>query len=212
MYLSSRLTTSHICFHVHDSTAGIICSPQNVDLFGIFCNIIQQFPIIERTLEGNSSRKLGVVGSAFDIQNGSALLTVFAPTNKAFERLVLPDNINIMNYNDFTMEEKDVVRIIVNNHIYGNGMAKSFDDLVCNDRIKMHNGQYTQTRCYTNNKSITQKFQIGSASSAFGEDNDDAVLSLYAPKIIGRDVLARNGIVHAVNNVIVPNLEGFVSR
>jgi len=174
--------------------------------------MIQQFPAIENMLDGNYRRKLGVVGiGRAESQGDSQLLTLFAPTDKAFKRLVLPDEINTMDFGDLkTKEERMVAMKIINNHIFGRFI--SFHDLECNDVIRMRNGQQTQTRCYTNNRLIIQKFQIGSASSAFGEDIDNVVLSLNAPKIIGKDVKASNGILQAVKNVIMPDLEGFVTR
>jgi uncharacterized surface protein with fasciclin (FAS1) repeats len=197
---------------LYDSIAGIICNPENADAFSIFCSIIKQFPAIFNTLDGDSRRKLGVVGTGrTDVQGDNELLTVFAPTDKAFGRLVLPEDIEIMDFGALkTKEERIVAMKIVNNHIFG--MFKSFNDLECNDMIRMRNGQQTQTRCYTNARSVIKKFQIGSASSAFGEDKDNAVLSSKAAKIIGMDVRASNGILQAVNNVVIPDLEGYVTR
>jgi len=81
-------------------------------------------------------------------------------------------------------------------------------DLVCNNKVKMMNGIETQTRCTTiinrQRKEQSLTYQVGTGSPCFGDENADVVLSRFDAKIVSGDVQASDGILHAINRVILP--------
>lgn len=104
-------------------------------------------------------------------------LTVFAPNNAAFEAIadVLP-----------SLTEEEVVTILLYHAVQGVVLA---EDLVCDSQVEMIDGLFTETQCLDDG-SI---FQVGTGNSA-----------LNAPRIIAVDIEACNGVVHVVDNVILP--------
>jgi len=179
----------------------IICDAQNAEFFGILCDIIQQLPEIESRLGDGVGRKLKGGGNVMD---DSERFTVFAPTNEAFRRLKLPFDVES---EEFTTEEKRILHRIVRYHVLANNKVLSFDELDCNGMLQTLNGEKIQTRCSTNKKLRIQKFQVGNASSAFDGPSDGFVLGKREPKIVSKNIIASNGILHAIDNVILPNLD-----
>jgi uncharacterized surface protein with fasciclin (FAS1) repeats len=62
------------------------------------------------------------------------------------------------------------------------------DDLKCGESVHMTNGEDTSTRC--KNGSFFQKGE--------GNTKDDM------PEIVGPDILACNGVIHVIDEVILP--------
>jgi len=150
-------------------------------------------------------------------------ITMFAPDNEALNNLLrrniqdlfnanrpevvayfggMEINIidNIARINDFIFS--DVGRVILNEilltHIVLNKEV-AFNKLKCKKMLEMLNGQVTVTDCdqrVSGNIRSIHKFQVGE-----GNDPNDP-----RPKIIGQDFLASNGVLHVVNEVILPNL------
>ena len=120
-----------------------------------------------------------VVAAGLDeaLSDPEASLTVFAPNNAAFEAIadVLPT---------LTPEQVEFVLLY---HVV-DGVVLS-DDLVCEADVTMLNGLNTTTEC-VNGDGI---FQVGGGNSA-----------LNAPRIISTDIEACNGVIHVVDNVILP--------
>lgn len=177
---------------------GIICDPRNENIFGTLCEIIQVVPGLERFLDTPNpfpNRKL----------QSDIGYTFFAPTNNAFKRLQLPFSIDILG-GDLSPEEVNFVRFVLLYHL--NSKVYTFNGLTCNRMYTMFNGVRTQTRCRDNDRGIEVKFQIGTSSSAFGGGMDTVVVPSDSPRLVKepRDVLASNGIIHAINNVILPDL------
>lgn len=111
------------------------------------------------------------------LSDPSQTLTVFAPINEAFE-----------NAPSISVGEIDDLLAF---HTVAGGLAKS--NLVCKELVQMANGKDSRTTC-DNNKNPSRFYQRGS-------DNIDSAL----PEIIDADIVACNGIIHAVNNVMLPS-------
>lgn len=146
--------------------------------------------------------------------------TLFAPDNDAMYRFVrrsLEDLFDLGNDEvvkffetsgfDVLNEEKLVIdfilsfpgRLVLSNilltHITNGEVTSS--DLDCTDFLVMLNGQLTATQCIGVSSSPS-KFQ-------YGEGNRQT-----RPRITGKDFEVSNGIVHIVNEVILPDLDSFV--
>ena len=172
--------------------AGIICNPQNADLFSILCNIITQLPDLERFLDGTAGRRLE------ETDDGPAKFTVFAATNRAWRRAAFPIDIDFES-EFFTPTERAILKTTVQYHAIGNNVVKTFDELECDELLRTLNGLQIQIRCATNSRLREQKFVVTPGSGN--------VLTLSDAKIITKDVDASNGILHAVNNVVIPPFE-----
>lgn len=106
-----------------------------------------------------------------------ASLTVFAPNNAAFEAIadILP-----------TLSPEQVGFVLLYHAVDGVVFST---DLVCEADVTMLNGLTTTTEC-DGDGGI---FQVGGGNSA-----------LNAPRIIAVDIEACNGVIHVVDNVILP--------
>lgn len=103
-------------------------------------------------------------------------LTVFAPSNAAFDAIAdaLP-----------TLTDEEVEFILLYHAVNG---ALFADQIPCDGFITMVNGLATQTFCQ-----FDGIFQIGIGNTAAN-----------APRLIAVDIEACNGVIHVVNNVILP--------
>ncbi|KAL3939569.1 MAG: hypothetical protein SGARI_001322 [Bacillariaceae sp.] len=110
-------------------------------------------------------------------------LTVFAPTDSAFY--------NIRGTLDGLSDRE--VDFVLRYHIVDEELFA--DDLSCSYKydsfIQMINGLFTETKCYS--EAI---FQVGT-----GNDSDDK------PRIIDTDIVASNGVIHVVDEVILPEIK-----
>lgn len=106
------------------------------------------------------------------------VLSVFAPNNDAF------DAVGTDVLASLTLDE--VAFILAYHTVEG---AVFSDDLVCEAEVEMANGLFTQTQCLDDG-SI---FQMGTGNT-----------DVNAPQIIAVDIQACNGVVHVVDNVILP--------
>ena len=109
-----------------------------------------------------------------DLSDG--LWTVFAPTNTAFD-----------NAPPFSADTDTDIEEVLLGHVIANAEIK-FEDLVCTEKIEMTNGKNTRTVC-----------QNGTTYQN-GRGNDDE----RRPEIIDINIEACNGVVHVVNEVILP--------
>jgi uncharacterized surface protein with fasciclin (FAS1) repeats len=100
--------------------------------------------------------------------------TVFAPMNDAFEAAP-------------PFPEGTDIGFVLRGHMVP-GVAIPFEDLVCTERIEMANGEDTRTVC--RDDTTYQK----------GKGNSDDI----RPEIISFNNLACNGIIHVVDQVILP--------
>lgn len=114
-------------------------------------------------------------------QQGDSDFTIFAPTNEAFE--ALPRAILT------AVEDPNVLTEILMYHaVQGKVLS---DGLFCKTPVTMANMQQTTTVC--KNDSL---FQVGLGNSHY-----------VLPKITATDLLACNGVVHLVDNVILPGYD-----
>ena len=109
--------------------------------------------------------------------------TIFAPINDAFDSL--PEEIA-----DSLAEDDDLLRNVILYHAVPE-MEVLAENLVCDGNIMMANSEETTTQC-----TIDAVFQVGISNSP------DAL-----PQIIARDGEACNGIIHAIDQVLLPSLD-----
>lgn len=109
----------------------------------------------------------------------SGMWTVFAPTNDAFS-------------NVFGGIPVGAAEDLLLFHAVSDTVLMS-SDLVCKETIAMANGKDSRTIC-DNNQNPSVYYQRGA-------DNNDEFL----PEIIEADVMACNGVVHVINNVMLPS-------
>jgi hypothetical protein len=109
-------------------------------------------------------------------------LTFFAPTNAAW--LTYP---GIQAFSTTYRSGYDVMLDILSTHIHAAEVF--YEELVCNSGIRMINGQSTETKCDNG-----WKYQVGG-----GNLNDGY------PQILDEDILASNGLIHTIDEVILPH-------
>jgi uncharacterized surface protein with fasciclin (FAS1) repeats len=109
------------------------------------------------------------------------VFTIFAPTNDAFS--AIPTVRSDME------EELDIVRDVILYHAVS-GVKLLAEDLVCDGSLIMVNSEESTTRCIGD-----EIFQVGNANT-----NPDAL-----PRIIAPDGIACNGIIHAIDQVMIPS-------
>lgn len=119
---------------------------------------------------------LRVTGLDAAVGDPDATLTVFAPTNEAFARL--------RQFVSFLTDEEVIFVLLYHVH---NGEVFT-GNLVCDEELIMLNELYTRTECDSG-----ALFQFGTGNTA-----------LNAPQIITPDVGVCNGVIHVVDNVILP--------
>jgi uncharacterized surface protein with fasciclin (FAS1) repeats len=139
----------------------LVCE-DNRDRFDILCNLL------ERTNLDDA------------LDNPSKSFTLFAPVNDAF--IDLQDELDV-GVEEFTNQELAFL-------LQGHGARGEFfdDDLDCDARLDMINGEFTTTRCDDG------KFQVGEGNTP-----------LNAPRIIRADQEACNGVIHVIDHVILPS-------
>ena len=126
------------------------------------------------------------------------LFTVFVPINDAFNAL----NLDVISIFNVALNVNAVLLEIGEFHIIG-GRAISYGELVCGRSYQMLNNQNSQTECRANNK-----FQVGPGNRAnpyaceirVGGQCQSNLPQLIRP----RNIFASNGIIHTVNDVLIP--------
>lgn len=109
-----------------------------------------------------------------------AFWTLFAPTNEAFT--------NLGDALDVISADTDLLTLLVLHHVAGQVLSAS--DLECDGSVTMTSGASTTTVCE------------GDAIFQTGDANDEG----FPPQIIFPDIRACNGVVHVVNEVLLPHL------
>lgn len=212
-----------------------ICDDANVDTFRTFCAVITTSPAIRGILDnsafvdtsslqgipGFDSSVLSKIDNRFRRRNlERSPLTLFAPNNDAMERLLqrsineffdadeaetiayfegihidISDDNEVLDNFLFTPNGRIILDEIILTHIVNEEL--SFEMLTCENMITMISGDITVTDCIT--------VQAGRARSKFqiGSENDAS----HRPNIIREDILVSNGVVHEVNEVILPKLD-----
>jgi len=120
------------------------------------------------------------------LDNKNDHLTFFAPNNNAFKRYLDGDEIYYIN--SYLLEH-----VLKTNLVDDSEGVVDKDDLKdrCGQLLKMANGKYTRTLCTHNDGYVL--YQKGG-----GNSNNDK------PKLIQTDIKVCNGIIHEVDEVILP--------
>ena len=116
-----------------------------------------------------------------DALSGDDDFTVFAPVNAAFESLTLE-------LADSIISDMDLLELVLLSHAASGDLFST--DLVCGGEIAMASGAETTTVCEDG-----MIFQVGAGNAP------DSI-----PQIISVDGVACNGIIHAIDKVILPTL------
>jgi len=148
--------------------------------FSHFCGLINQFDLV----------------NLFS-PTASNSLTVFLPVNEAFEALKGNEDFDL-----YTLPSKQSIFVLLShviskeNNLFHIATLRdnvlTYDDLICGELTEMTNGEATRTKCSGDEK----KFQKGPKQM----DN-------RLPEIIVANIDVCKGIVHVVDNVILPNLD-----
>jgi len=109
--------------------------------------------------------------------------TLFAPINTAFESLSLEIADKVTDDVDF-LENVLLSHAVADNEVFST-------DLVCNEKVVMSNGDKTTTIC------------AGDKIYQAGEGNNPTNL----PEIIAPNGVACNGVIHAIDHVILPSTD-----
>lgn len=107
------------------------------------------------------------------------LWTFFAPTDQAFDYI-----------EDFVHQLDQAILVDILKYHTFPGDELSSDDLVCESKLVMGNGQASLTSC--------------SSSSGYVYQEGPGNASPQMPRIIESDKPACNGVVHVVNHVMLP--------
>lgn len=124
-----------------------------------------------------------VIGTGLDevLSDPEQTLTIFAPTNEAFSKVE----------GALATLTRNEAAFVLLYHAVGEVLFST--DLVCapgeGSSVEMVNGLFTTTEC----SGSTGIFQTGTGNTV-----------LNAPRIIAVDIEACNGVIHVVNNVILP--------
>ena len=113
------------------------------------------------------------------------LWTVFAPTNDAFE--ALPEGTL-----EAVLADSDMLVDVLLFHVVANKEVFAAD-LRCQHLLKMGNDKYSRTVCRSG--SVNGIFQKGAGNPRRAAD---------MPKVVTTDIAACNGLIHVVNNVMLP--------
>jgi len=109
-------------------------------------------------------------------------ITLFAPTNEAFED-------NKEEYEDLSMAN------LLKYHII-NGKELKVKNLECGEKQTMYNKEKTKTECEKNKKKKTTYYQVGDGNKKKSRP------MIIAPK----DMETDNGYIHAIDNIILPEV------
>ena len=115
----------------------------------------------------------------------SGLWTVFAPTNDAFD--MMPEGtMDAMMADSKMMADVLMFHVVANKEVFA-------ADLRCQHVLKMGNKKYSRTICLSG--SMNGIFQKGAGNSRRAAD---------MPMLMTMDMAACNGLIHVVNNVMLP--------
>ena len=105
--------------------------------------------------------------------------TVFAPSDDVFKKNV--DDIELYSDTDGAIIKFHVVK----------GKTLMFDDLICTEATDMLSGEESRTKC---SKKGAEKFQTGGGNTE------------SMPKIVDADISVCNGVIHGVDDLLLPKL------
>ena len=196
-----------------------------IDRYGPNRHLQQGRNLQEQELEKEAGRDLQGFAQGFAAR--SNLFTVFAPNNQAFTNLFLreidalfaaPQTQFVTSYFDTQREfiynrlsDRSIrsyfysdlglflLREVLLTHVIGREIPSQ--ELICNNIYTMINGEPTVTECDRNNNR-NGKFQIGEGNLRDGGQ--------LLPRIGFSDIIASNGVIHEINQVILPLFDPFI--
>ena len=189
------------------SLLDIICAPENANLLGTFCTalgITGLEPFFDSygyggNLRRNKRRNLQDRNSNIPYQYQ---YTVFGPTNDAFRKL----GDETLNYLLTTERGQEQLTYILLEHVIDQRRL-DFQQLGCGQSYMMLNEQPTTGLCRgasdDSRNSITRKIQVGTGNGNTVND---------WPEVIDWNTYASNGVLHVVNNVVLPYMADFLIR
>ena len=133
----------------------------------------------------------------YDVLN-SDTMTFFAPTNTAFE--MLPEKIA-----DAVLTDTELLTFILLGHVVSNQALLTTRDFVCEDglidALSMANEEKNTIQCMESERNPGRNTLV-----VGGGNSEDALTTVPPPMIIGPNVMACNGILHALDGVILPDI------
>lgn len=145
----------------------LVCSVGNLSKV---CKLFGQFDLVD----------------SFSPTGNITAVTVFVPTNEAFEVLEGNDDFDF----DVMTTEQSIYVLLYHVIALEGTNSFSYSDLECGKLLKTSNGDSVRTKC-----DGALKFQKGP------KQMDDRLAKIILP-----NVNVCNGVVHVVNNVMLPNL------
>jgi len=139
----------------------------------------------------------GLVGAVADV---NADLTVFAPINKAFKRL---GNRQVRNL--LRPKNRDTLTDILLFHVYPDGSVAS-SDLTDGQSITMANGDDITVSIKTGRRKKKNKNK-NKNNRNLQKKKKTVLLFPGRVRVLQADIVAKNGIIHVVNKVLVPPTE-----
>ena len=186
----------HSVSHMSTSLSSSLNNPNQYQSADIICNTNGFHLLCEA---------LTMVGyTEFLSTNNPNQLTLFAPTDDAFEKLALAFPSEWDNLNSNTMSNLLLFHLTDAN----NGLR--YKELLCNEWLHMMNGDYTFTHCIrsssSNDDDEKKKYQIGRGNKDGRSAGDSNEISLKdSPLILQKDIVACNGIIHSIDTVMLPS-------
>jgi uncharacterized surface protein with fasciclin (FAS1) repeats len=123
---------------------------------------------------------VGFAGLADEL-DGNRQYTVFAPTNNAFVNLL--DKLGLTPEEFFVEENKGLIKDVLLYHVAPGNRAA--EDVVTSDRIRSISNSFIHV------KEEEGDFFVGNESNGFAQ-------------IIATDIFARNGVIHVIDEVMLP--------
>jgi uncharacterized surface protein with fasciclin (FAS1) repeats len=189
------------------NTEDTICSERNTSSessnykFTTFCNLINEYDIIDEYFYGNDDKAL----------------TIFVPTDEAFIQWEYNYYNNVVGAAIDEESEEEYYKFILLYHIIIADNVFTYNELQCKILLETLNGQNSRTKCLNNN----EKYQSGSGQKdnlvplIIKESSDINILSCdnYYNNNGNEDNNAndsrsrsRKAIIHIVDNVIMPRI------
>jgi len=178
----------------------LICSNEE---FSILCKILAETGY-DTIFNYHDNSGASYSTNSTDDDELEELYTVFAPNDEAFKQLP-------RTYAEQLLSSTENMEWLVLYHSIGvttvEGAVVSSDDLECGDLVRMSNGKNTRTVCESGDAGAV--YQKGAGNMIADTDQkkkrqgQEAALALF-PEIIEFDIEACNGLVHVVNNIILP--------
>jgi uncharacterized surface protein with fasciclin (FAS1) repeats len=180
----------------------LICSNEE---FSILCKILAETGYDTIFNYHDTSVVTSTNSTDEDEDELEELYTVFAPNDEAFKALP-------RKYAEQLLSSTENMEWLVLYHSIGvntvAGAVISSDDLDCGELVRMSNGKNTRTVCESGEDGAVYQKGAGNSIADDPKNNtrqgeETAALALF-PEIIEFDIEACNGLVHVVNNIILP--------